>query len=949
MAYYPWKNSSSIPISNETKVSKGMPDGVKLNGTIWPTSINDGESPPPINESRWGEKTISISMHAFVNNISSDILHVTPFKMLRSNIANQQYDQLSSMSTDGLSSAQDGWNSEDPEVGDKFQADTSSASMIHNKIFISTNDSLIYKLENLGSDLEPEFIIQEIIDPAVLYPTLTRTSMIRGLDNSRSKIWLCEAVNNYLFILFVNKLIILEYDMEAINNYSVRYYGYLPDMNTKYAHNTSDNATPLSPGRSTDACREIPEYNNFIGWKDQAFVDGHIYDPYPQYEDQAYQYNPIQYNDSLLSPKWMGDPNSGYFIMYNTTSTPNEYGATPWPLAWSYCTDDGGSQPPGGEYPYGRLSSTRSRILKVGDGPSTRVTTIPYGSDPHLKSTYRLLSIGWNNNGEPWPFMTTSARSGSIAFAGTVIPSVDLPDYKISDNNINQIVKVIITGDSLVIEGQSANYLVTVLDENDNPYPLIGDTKVYIGYFLEENTEESDLNNPPSEIIIPGGNNTASFVVNTNDADDQLDLNRSFDVAVLDIDRTELQLVYIEPNPVTTVIEDSEVKPVIEFLIDSQSTIEQTTTLQVTIVADISPSEQDILIPFITTGVATENLDYTKSVIDSILMPIGTNSITIDVEIIQDTYAEPDKDIIFILEDPQYATLGAQVTHTITIIGEDQVSLEEAAGPTSLTFENLDPKNLFWGQVGVGNGSPSAITGPVMLPYNSARLQTLITGPGTLSLDWINDTDRSAEVLLNGERAIYLNNDNRDWRSSNGLVLQAEEIVVQFYIYSDYNNVDDQFQLDNIIYTPMIEGPLSNAISDTGLVFVSSGDETFIGQDMLFSPNDSSVSAASIIPSPAPNTTTLITFDVNLDSPNTVLQFEFMFINANYYDKIQLWVDGYRRTDYSQNYGYSSDTWHTVSYEVYDGAHTIEFRYTKDPSSAVNATVAIDNVKFIGS
>jgi len=343
MAYYPWKNNSSIIIPDATKIEKGIPDSVKLNDTIWPITVNNGESPPPINEARWGEKTLCISMKSLVNNKGSNVLHLTPFKILRSNIAKQGYDNLSSTSIDGLSTPRDGFNSDDPEVGDKFQTDTTNATIIHDKIFVSTNDSIIYKLQNINTELEPEYIIREIIDPADLYPTKNRTAMTTGLDNARSKIWICQAVNEYLFVVFVNKLFILKYDMEATMDYSIRYQGYLPDMNTRYSMSTCDNMSPYSPGRYNEPSTELPEYTSYINWKDQAFVN-HIN------SNEISEENQLEFNNNLISPMWMGEPSVGYFIIYNTSAFASGSNRTPWPLWWSLCSTEPTPPSYGGEY-----------------------------------------------------------------------------------------------------------------------------------------------------------------------------------------------------------------------------------------------------------------------------------------------------------------------------------------------------------------------------------------------------------------------------------------------------------------------------------------------------------------------------------------------------------------------------------------------------------------------
>ncbi|RLA01599.1 MAG: hypothetical protein DRQ42_02805, partial [Gammaproteobacteria bacterium] len=223
---------------------------------------------------------------------------------------------------------------------------------------------------------------------------------------------------------------------------------------------------------------------------------------------------------------------------------------------------------------------------------------IPIDDDYYLNSTYKIIAIGWNSNGEPWPFLTTSARAGSLAFSGTVIRETEIPDYKISTTNVDPAIKVLISGDSTVIEGQSATYTISLVDEDDNPFIAPNDIAVYLGYLVDHNAEMSDIN-PVDQITIGTGSSSGTLILSTNDGDQQLDLYRTVTVSVLDIDRTGLDLVYIENTQLETVILDSETKPVISFLIDSQNTIEQSTTLDITIVADISPTDYDVYIPLI--------------------------------------------------------------------------------------------------------------------------------------------------------------------------------------------------------------------------------------------------------------------------------------------------------------------------------------------------------------
>jgi len=571
---------------------------------------------------------------------------------------------------------------------------------------------------------------------------------------------------------------------------------------------------------------------------------------------------------------------------------------------------------------------------------------IPTDDTYYLNSTYKIIAIGWNSNGEPWPFLTTSARAGSLAFSGTVVRETEIPDYKISTTDINLAIKVLMSGDSTVVEGQSASYTISLVYEDDTPFIAPNDIAVYLGYFVDHNAEMSDIN-PIDQILIGAGSSSGVLTLTTNDSDQQLDLYRTITVSVLDIDRTGLDLVYIENTQVTSVLLDSEVKPVVSFLIDSQSTIEQSTILNITIVADISPTDYDVYIPLIISGTAAKGGDYTLSNDEAIVLPIGSNSITITATIIADSYIEPDETIIVTMDTPNYATLGNIVEHTITILGEPSVSLEEAVGPTDLVVFS-EGLYKWWGEPGVGNNSPSAARAASLPRYQYSMLTTVTTGFGTLSWDWKTAESRSLtfrSTPVSGSSMATTKGAQSDWSSYSEAIFNSGLVVNTWeYASSSTYNIMGNAWVDNIVWTPGQEISIGEAVDNLGITFSTSGHEGgFIGQDVVGSGYNQSSSSASAFGLSNGKMATIIAI---VDGPEQELEFRWGFRDNRYENAFDFLVDGIVVATIKDNQ-MSQNEWVSFSHLLLTGTHQLEWRYT---SSNDSITIPmLDNIIYTPS
>jgi len=564
-----------------------------------------------------------------------------------------------------------------------------------------------------------------------------------------------------------------------------------------------------------------------------------------------------------------------------------------------------------------------------------------------LNSTYKIIAIGWNRNGEPWPFMTTSARAGSIAFSGTVVSNTTIPDYKIASNNTNEPVFVSIEGDDQVTEGQTAIYTIYLKNRDGSPYNVTQNTNIYIGYFVGYNAEMSDIN-PVDQVMIGSGSNSTVLALTTNNVDEQLNLYRTIDVSVLDIDRTGIDLVDLISATKKTIIRDSEPKPTISFLTESQSTTEQNATLTITITPDVAPTEYDIRIPLIISGTAGSH-DYSISNDEEILLPIGSNSVSINVNIISDVYLEPDETIIVTMGIPEYGILGGITEHTITILGEPSVSLDEALGIDGVEGISVSTRSpwRWWGQTGgVGNGSDTAARPAAMSRYERSYLDIIVDGFGELKFDWKTGEYVTIYYHINNVEQPRKNG-NSDWTTSVSPIFSNDRSAhAELNYYSSSGNASTgNSWVDNMTWRPGNILPLGTALNNLELTFTTEGSRGgFIGQDIL---GWSTPSGAAAINLSGGEQASLKT---SVDGPESNIVFDWGFIDNVYGNFLKFLVDGVEEAATSDN-DLSDNTSETISIPLATGSHDLEWKYITRNSDSNESVVTpiIDNIRYTPS
>jgi len=188
-------------------------------------------------------------------------------------------------------------------------------------------------------------------------------------------------------------------------------------------------------------------------------------------------------------------------------------------------------------------------------------------------------------------------------------------------------------------------------------------------------TRVSDYTITSSPVVIPAGGSSVNIVVTL--IDDTLD---EFDETVVVTMGTPINATKGTPSVHTATILDNDGPPVVFFTTTSQSAVEAASSLLAR-VGVTGVSDKPITVPFNLSGTATLSSDYTISA-SPVIIPAGSTSVDIIVDIIDDTLVEVSETIIITLGTPTNATLGSPAVHTITIVDNEPV----CPSPDSLPF-----------------------------------------------------------------------------------------------------------------------------------------------------------------------------------------------------------------------------------------------------------------------
>lgn len=252
-------------------------------------------------------------------------------------------------------------------------------------------------------------------------------------------------------------------------------------------------------------------------------------------------------------------------------------------------------------------------------------------------------------------------------------------------------------------------------------------------------------------LIIPAGQISGEIQIDLIN-DNVSELNETFNVMLSNPIYSSL----ITATAVGTIVNDDNV-PQVTFAVSSQSINENIGSLQIQISLD-SVSAQTISIPYIMSGTAT-GADYTLGSSSSITIPAGQSTATINLSVIDDTLNEANENLIFSLDTPTNASLGANTTHTLTITDNDSTpTVQLSAGSQSLR-EDADTASV--------NLVLSAVSG------QDITVPIILTGTATgFSDDYILATSTPV-VIPAGSTSIPIN-----FTLINDLVTEPDETII---------------------------------------------------------------------------------------------------------------------------------------------------------------------------
>jgi Flp pilus assembly protein TadG len=170
----------------------------------------------------------------------------------------------------------------------------------------------------------------------------------------------------------------------------------------------------------------------------------------------------------------------------------------------------------------------------------------------------------------------------------------------------------------------------------------------------------------PSPVVIKAGSASANILITI--IDDSLYEDNETVILTMGTP-TNAQKDTLRATVHTATIIDNDPQPVVTFATDHSSGMEDVGTIPVVVQLN-TVSSKDVIVPFAVSNLstATQGSDYTLSPANTVIIPAGSTSATIDINVINDTVVgEEDETIILMLGTPQYATLGMYTTHTATI------------------------------------------------------------------------------------------------------------------------------------------------------------------------------------------------------------------------------------------------------------------------------------------
>jgi Flp pilus assembly protein TadG len=257
-----------------------------------------------------------------------------------------------------------------------------------------------------------------------------------------------------------------------------------------------------------------------------------------------------------------------------------------------------------------------------------------------------------------------------------------------------------------------------------------------------------DYNISPSPLTIPVGSSRADIVVSLRN-DGVAEPDETVIVTLGTPDTADLG----SPSTHTLTITST---PTVYFTLASQS-VHEAPSRALNIGVRLLPAQTvPVSVPFILSGTALQGQDYTMGTSSPLVIPAGSTSANITVNLIADSVYERDESVVVELGNPTNAVLGEPNVHTLTILNDTPLPVVSFAQPGQNVEENVGNASV---QVQLDIASSLPITVPLTLggsatpgsDYVFNQTQVIIP-PGSLglplSVQIIDDTLRELDETI---------------------------------------------------------------------------------------------------------------------------------------------------------------------------------------------------------
>ncbi len=285
--------------------------------------------------------------------------------------------------------------------------------------------------------------------------------------------------------------------------------------------------------------------------------------------------------------------------------------------------------------------------------------------------------------------------------------------------------------------------------------------------------------------------------------------------------------------------------------------------------------------------------------------------------------------------------------NTSATAGSDTVWLDELKWTAPLPLgDALDAPALTWTTGGAGGwsgsdaasviGGSAGVSGGT--PHSQESwMQTTVTGPGTVSFQWMISASSGDEVrfLVDGEPAAIRAGAGTDWQPVMRTLSPGLHTLRWSYV-KDASGVsgDDLARVDAVTFTPGDPPPLDDAVEAPQLDWLSFGPLTFTPQTAESHDGTDALQSGAVDHSQTSYCSARVT------GPG-LLTFWWRVSSASG-DNFRFWMDGVQITSIS-----GEQPWAQVVRQIPSGAHTVEWSYAKNGSTVAGSDAGwLDEVIF---